>query len=440
MKIINAWICQLRNGNIIPVFGNLEIKNGKIDSIMVKDFDITNLEKNHSEEIIDARGRVLTIPNVNFHDHIYSRLAKGLDIDSDMSTFPNILKNLWWKLDTLLDHNMIKASAQIAALDSIRNGVTYIIDHHSSPHCARNSLNTISLQLEKFKLRNILCFETSDRNGKQIKDDGIDENLRFLNNYSTADSQSLLGLHASFTLSNDSLEAAEELVKECYWGTHAHLCEDISDVDITMQNFSKRPMQRFYDYNLLNKKSIVAHGIHLNKDDFNLLRKSGAALVFNIDSNMNNSVGLQKFDQIPNNIPILIGSDGMHSNIARAVKELFLQVRHAGLSFEVAFRFIQKLYIDQHEFIKRFFTDFTSLQVGDRADFIIWDYVPPTPISKNNFWGHYIYGILERPVKTVFQYGQPLLDNFQLLNIDEEKILHDIFSQGERLSNKFNKD
>lgn len=440
MKVINAWICKIKDNSVIPIFGDLEIEEGKIVKIEIRQFDLLNLRTSENSETIDAKGRVITIPNVNFHDHIYSRLAKGLDIKGDMSNFPNILKNLWWKLDSLLDLEMIEASAKIAALESIQNGVTYIVDHHSSPNFAKDSLRTISKTLEDFNLRNVLCFETTDRNGKELSENGFNENINFLKNYTTVNSKSLLGLHASFTLDDDSLKNASKLIIENNWGIHVHLCEDKSDVDLSQEKYSAKPMRRFEKNNLLNDKSILAHGIHLDEEDFELIKNSKASLVFNLDSNMNNSVGLQKFKMIPKEIPILIGTDGMHADVARSFKELFLQLRNAGLSFDDSFSFMVKTYFDQNNFIKKFFPDFTNLQLFERADFIIWDYVPPTPLNQNNFWSHYIYGIIERPIKTVMQNGEILLDEFKFKNVNESKILNGIYSHGERLFKKFNEE
>lgn len=439
MKILNAWICQINNNSVKPIFGELEIEDGIITSINPKVFKVGNFSSSDNSNAIDAMGRVVTIPNVNFHDHIYSRLAKGLNIKGDTSNFPNILKNLWWKLDSILDLDMIKASSQMAALESIKNGVTYIIDHHSSPNSANNSLKIISENLESFKLRNVLCFETTDRNGEVLKEKGFDENLNFLENNARENSKSLLGLHASFTLNDKTLQYAAQLVQKYNWGVHVHLCEDISDVALSNEKYKATPMRRFSKYKILNKRSILAHGIHMDEEDFELIRDSGAALVFNLDSNMNNLVGLQKYKMIPKDIPILIGTDGMHSNIARSIKELFLQIRHAGFTFDEAFTFTIKTYFDQLKFIKNFFPDFTNLQINDRADLIIWDYVPPTPINQDNFWGHYIYGILERPIMTVVQKGELLLNSYNLINLDETKINDEIFMQGERLFKEFNK-
>jgi cytosine/adenosine deaminase-related metal-dependent hydrolase len=355
-----------------------------------------------------------------------------------MSTFPNILKNLWWKLDALLDYDMIKASAKMAALESIRNGVTYIIDHHSSPHFAENSLKIIGETLDSFKLRSILCFETTDRNGGQLRDKGIKENLNYYQNNTSSNRKSLFGMHASFTLENNTLNTISEIINHYDLGVHVHLCEDSSDNEISYQKYSESPVKRFGKYGMLNEKCILAHGIHLNSEDYEIINDSGSSMVFNIDSNMNNSVGLQKYRSFISDTPILIGTDGMHSNYARSVKELFLQLRHSKFSFDEAFTFVSKSFFDQQKFIKRFFGDFPELKVDDRADFIIWDYVPPAPLNKKNFWGHFIYGVVERPVKYVLHNGKVLLDNYMIKNVDDTEISAEIYEQGKKLSTKFN--
>ncbi len=147
IKINKCMISQIVDDSINPIFGDILIENGKITSII--EHDIANHTHDKDENNIDAEGRVVTIPLVNFHDHIYSRLAKGLPIQGEMNSFQNILKNLWWKLDLDLDLEMTKASAQMAVLESIRNGVTYIFDHHASPNNTLGSLAEIANVIEE---------------------------------------------------------------------------------------------------------------------------------------------------------------------------------------------------------------------------------------------------------------------------------------------------
>jgi hypothetical protein len=152
---------------------------------------------------------------------------------------------------------------------------------------------------------------------------------------------------------------------------------------------------------------------------------------------MNNSVGLIDLRKIPNAITLLNGTDGMHSNVAKSFKQLFLLSRSQGFSFEESFALIKKVYFDQIGFVKKYFDDFPSLMENERADFIVWDYFPPTPLSKENFWSHFIYGILESKISSVFQNGEILLLNGNITMINEVDEQNEIYLSGEKLFNKF---
>lgn len=435
--IHNAWICQIKNNTVIPVFADLTIEHGKISTIRPMDFsNFISQNENDKNSDFDVKGRMVTLPLINFHDHFYSRLAKGLPAMGPMDNFENVLKNLWWKLDLALEPEMIAAAAQMSVLESIRNGVTYIFDHHASPAATAGSLEIIRDELKKNGLRGVLCFEVSDRNGEKLKEQALIENLQFIEN-GDADFKGMLGLHASFTVADQTLARCAEIVKQTAAGIHIHLNEGGLDRMASFEKFGLPPVQRLERAGLLSENAILAHGIDLIELDYQTIKNCGCAIVYNADSNLNNSVGLANFRNVPKEIPILTGSDGMHANIARSMKQLFLLYRHAGASFDEAFSWFQKIYFDQLQFVSKYFSDFPMLNLGDRADFIVWDYVPPTPISAENFWGHFIYGILERPVYAVMQKGEWLLKEHRFIAVDEEKISRQIYQQGEKLYQKF---
>lgn len=438
IRITNAWLCQIEDNSVKPAFADVTIDKGKIKDVIKKDFEHYTAEKRISDlNIFDAAGRVVTIPNVNFHDHFYSRLAKGLNVTGDTSNFYSILKNLWWKLDLALDLEMVTASSQMAAAESIRKGVTYIFDHHVSPSFTHGSLKTIAKILEDFSLRGVLCFETSDRNGSDLSWQALEENETFFKEFQTEDIKALYGLHASFTLEDKTLKSISKFIEEFKCGIHIHLCEDKADNELSLTNYKKQPVQRLVDNRLLNDKSILAHGIHLDENDYNLISEFKSAIVYNPDSNLNNSVGIPNYELVPKSIPILCGTDGMHADPVSSSKKLFLLHRHQGNSYEKSFNWISKIYFDQIDFVKRLFPDFTSLRVGDRADLIIWDYVPPSPFHSANFFGHWIYGITERSIHSVVQKGKFLMKDFEIQGIDEATLNREIYKQGKRLAEKF---
>lgn len=436
--ISNAWICSIENEKVIPVFGDIIVDNGVITKIRERNYDYF-LEHPHkvNEESYNAGGKVITVPLVNFHDHFYSRLAKGFTIKGPTENFSEILHNYWWKVDKLLDNQMIKASAKQAALESIKNGVLYIFDHHSSPKNSIGSLRNIIDILAEFNLRGTLCFETTDRNGVELAAKGLLENKQINESLSSTNFKSMLGLHASFTLSDDTLADAGDLLKNYDLGIHIHLSEDDLDNKISVDVAGKRPLERLDEFNLLNIKSILAHGIYLNDSDYEILHKNGSAIAINLDSNYNNSVGLPNVAEIPEYIPILIGTDGMNANPAKMMKQYFLLLRHQKASYDEAFHRLQKSYFDQLVFIKRYFPDYTFLREGDKAEFIIWDYSPPAPLNANNFFSHYIYGIVESRISGCFRDDKYLMKDFLLPDFDEFNISAEIAVQGRKLKTLF---
>lgn len=438
LKIRNAFICQPGQDSVIPIFGDIEIAGGKISAITPKAFtpDAMNAENNDAS-IYDAKGRMVTIPLVNFHEHIYSRLGKGLPLKGDFSNFVNVLKNLWWKLDQFLDEDMNYASAEMTALESIRNGVTYIFDHHASPNATKGSLSTIKQALQKYNLRGVLCFETTNRYGEGKAIEGLEENLRFSLYDSDADFKGMIGLHASFTVDDIILERAKEAMSVAKTGVHVHVCEGAADRTESEKLFGADPVHRFMKAGVIDDKSIFAHCIHLQDDDLAILKEFQPAAVFNGDSNLNNAVGISKYSSLQAVTRTLAGTDGMHANLARSLKQLFLLARHSGMSSDEAFSFAIKLYFQQIDFVRKYFPDYPTLQPEQRADFIIWDYVPPTPVTADNFFGHYIYGALEYPVRCVVQNGKFLLKDYQFTFSGEDDAHKAIYQQGERLYRKF---
>lgn len=436
MKIYNAWVCKIGDQVIEPLFCDLLIEDGVIKKLIPIKFDsfINGRRKVKADEF-DASGRVVTIPLVNFHDHIYSRLTKGVPIKGKTDNFQNILKNVWWKIDRILDADMITASAEMTAMESIKHGVTYIFDHHSSPNFANKSLRYIAKVLRANEIRSVLAFETTDRNGRLLSKKSLETNKSFYHNFTGADLKSMFGLHASFTLNDSTLQDVSGFINENNLGIHIHLCEDPLDRITSKSKHKKLPVDRLCDFGLLNDKSILSHAIHLTKAEYKKIANYGSAIAINIDSNLNNSVGIPKFDQMEE-IPLLAGTDGMHANPGRTIKNTFLLSRHMGFSFDESFDLIKKIYFDQIKFIKQYFFYYPELNKGDRADFIIWDYVPPTPITKDNFWGHFIYGMLESNIHSTIQQGNVLMKEGKLQSINEEKTYRKIYKQGEKLYSK----
>jgi len=445
-ELCNVWLCRLDGDSVRPEFCDLIVTEGKIGDIRPADYRrylssgsgraIPSSSTRSSGEVIDAQGRAATSPMVNFHEHFYSRLAKGLALPGPMNDFHSILKSFWWRFDQALDADMVEACARLGVVESIRNGVTYVFDHHSSPKFIHGSLDTLARALSEAGLRGVLCLETSDRNGRRVTEASFEEQREFISQSANGNIRGLVGLHAPFTLADRTLRKAASLCSELNTGIHIHLAEDRYEQQYSRDTFGCTAAVRLQGFGLLDRPGILAHGVHLEPGDWRVLSKGQCALVVNPDSNLNNGVGLGRFTKIPGSISVLAGTDGMHASPGRSIKQLFLLHRHQGGEISKSFQFIRKIYFDQVRFVRKFFPDYPDLKIGDPADLVIWDYRPPSPFSADTYWGHLIYGLLESPAWTVLMQGKPLLADHTLRSVDSDSISRSAAVQGTRLFKK----
>ncbi|MCA1741060.1 MAG: amidohydrolase family protein, partial [Bacteroidales bacterium] len=176
-------------------------------------------------EVIDCTGKLVTKSFAVGHHHAYSALARGMGAPKNTPrNFLEILKYVWWTLDKKLDAELIEMSALVTAMECARNGSTFVIDHHASPFAVSGSLGIIAGAFEKVGLSHLLCYETSDRDGKVIAGEGLEETESYLKDHS-----GLVGLHASFTVGDDTLRRAVDLMNKSGSGIHIHVAEDNHD-------------------------------------------------------------------------------------------------------------------------------------------------------------------------------------------------------------------
>ena len=169
---------------------------------------------------------------INAHHHLYSALAVGMPLPkNNPSNFNEILQEVWWKMDLALDRDSTQACFEAGLLDSLKAGTTTIIDHHCSPSYIEGSLSLLAETSEKLGLNISTAFEISDRNGHEKIEASLQENIDAIKKFSgTPHVHPMLGLHASFTLSDSSLAKIRDSVgKLDCWGIHAHVSEDKAD-------------------------------------------------------------------------------------------------------------------------------------------------------------------------------------------------------------------
>jgi cytosine/adenosine deaminase-related metal-dependent hydrolase len=382
---------------------------------------------NNSDIEVDCTGKFVTKSFGCAHHHIYSALAAGLKpLQKKPTNFLENLKYLWWKLDRALDLEIIKACALVTAVNLIKNGVTFVIDHHSSPNAVKTSLSAIAEIFDKIGISHLLCYELSDRNGKRAAKEGLEETEGHL----SSGRQGLVGLHASFTVGDLLLKKAVLLAEKYSSGLHIHTAEDIIDQEHCMKKYKKRVVERLNNVGVLNfPKTILAHCLHLNKSEKEILKESKIYIAENVESNLKNRVGY--FNSIGLTDKIMLGTDGMHSDMLKSMKVAFNMGK---IQEDITLEQVYKRFRMIHNYINE-----NNFYGDEPNNLIILDYDPPSEIDENNFLSHFIFGIDSRNIESVISNGKFLMRNRQLKTIDEDEVFAFAREMGKKLNNKIDK-
>jgi putative selenium metabolism protein SsnA len=376
-------------------------------------------------EAVDCAGKIVLPGFICAHHHFYSTMARGMAIPGEpASNFVEILERLWWKVDKAIDGEDITLSAQIPLIECIRNGTTTIIDHHASPSMRDGSLDLIEAAVREAGLRASLCYEVSDRNKPG---GGIKENERFIKKVGKGDGQiaAMMGLHASFTCSDETIETCVGIAKDAGVGCHIHVAEDLADRTDSLDKYGVPTVERLHKLDVTGEKSIFVHCVHVDESEMETVAGTKTIIVHNPESNMNNAVGVtQVLKMLEKGILVGLGTDGMASDMLSQMRCAYLLHRLDNRDPRVAFMEAPQLLLGNNADIveRQFGIRVGELDEGLPADMAILDYYPPTPLDENNFLGHLIFGLTDATVDTTVCRGQILMKNKQILSMDEERI------------------
>lgn len=375
------------------------------------------------EKIIDCSGKFITKSFSCGHHHVYSALARGMGAPKkNPENFLEILQYVWWTLDKALDLEIIRYSALATAMSCAKNGVTFAIDHHASPFAVEGSLETIAKAFDEVGVGHLLCYEISDRDGMEISRKGLAESAAYLSGR-----QGLVGLHASFTVGDETLRQAVTLAGQTQSGIHVHVAEDECDQVHCLTHYNKRVIERFEEAGVLEfSKTILGHCLHLTQNERNRVAGSPAWIVQNTESNLNNQVG--NFNSAGLGQNIMMGTDGMNSDMLRSAKLAFF----AGHNYDqIDYAETYRRFRNVHHYIAR-----NAFSGDGENNLVVLDYDTPTPLTGNNFLGHFLFGIESRHVAHVISNGKLIVENGNILTVNEAEILTETKKQAARLWKK----
>ena len=424
LVIENGLIVTMDKQQRILKQGTVAVEDGKIIGVE-KASEAKGKYK--AEKVIDATGKIVMPGLICAHHHLYSTFARGMSIPGEPAkNFTEILEKLWWKLDNLLTKEDVYYSSLVPLIECVRNGTTTIVDHHESQSYQRGSLDEIARAVKEVGIRASLCLGTSDRYGRGKE--GLEENKRFLSLLNSQPSELLngmIGLHATFTVDDATLDESVKLARKYDVGVHVHCAEDKVDEDQSLKKYNMRVIERLNSHGALGEKSIAVHCVHVDEKEMDILKATGTNVVHNPESNMNNAVGCADVLGImEKGINVGLGTDGMSSDMLAQMRCAYLLQRHVKKDPRVAFLEAPAMLLNNNPKIVERVAGWRVGEIaeGALADMVLIDYFPPTDLNENNFLGHLIFGLVDATVDTTVCNGKILMENKKLVDLDEKSI------------------
>ena len=379
----------------------------------------------------DCSGTLVLPGNVCAHHHLYSSLSRGMPYRlAAPQNFVQILQRVWWRLDRALDEPAVRLSALAGGLGALRAGTTTVIDHHASPNFIDGSLDVIAGALAELGLRSLLCYEATDRDGLARAAAGVAENRRFLGAAHPL-ARGMMGAHASFTLSDDTLAACAEGAAAAGAGVHIHVAEDAADQADAEAAYGMSVVERLDRAGILRADALLAHCVHVTGPEIAHIAASGAAVAHNARSNMNNRVGYSPLAR--DGARVALGTDGIGGDMITESQVAYFRAVEAGAATGPGWplrRLAEGARIAGRSFGE---PDLGTIVPGAPADLTVLDYPAPVPLIAENLPGHWVFGISPADVRDVVVAGDLVIADRRSTRVDEAKIADQAAREAKRL-------
>ena len=421
-------------GTIIPN-GFVRIEGEKIAEIG------SGTPAGSSERTLDASECVVIPGLITAHTHLYGILLRGANLNIEPPLdFAQILQRVWWPVDEALTLEDANASALSASADMLRNGSTFFADTYSGPNSIEGSLDAIAEATSKVGIRAMLAFEMTERNEPGEAKRGLKESIRFAKKCKKDPlTSAMMSLHASFTVGDEIVIEAVATARNLEMPITVHTSEGLVDLHHNLEEYGERTVERLDRVGLLGPRTVLAHCVHVDEHELDLIAASGSSVAHNPMSNMLNAVGTAPVPKmLERGIPVGLGNDGW-------IYDPFENMRCALTVHRLASG--NPSIIGAEEILKMATLDgatcygleheIGSIEPGKLADIVLLDTTRvPTPLTPNSVVGHLVNTFSGRDVKSVFVHGEKVVDNSKLVRISDEKVSEISSESAKRLWSK----
>ena len=422
-KIINATLLDVEN-NKVNYNTTVCIDNSNI--VFVGENENLLAQSFVSDKVIDFEGDILSAGFINAHNHNAMTLFRGLkdDLPLDKWLFDNM-----FVIEKYLNKNDIYYGTQLGLLEGLKSGITTNFDSYFN----QDAIVQANIDLKT----RLVCSvgATQEQNSynsiiNMYKDLPKDNELISYMAYA----------HSIYTIDTKGLEDTVCVARDYKLPLHIHLAETLNEVGECVQKYNKTPIQLIEDIGFFEHKCLIAHGVHIDKDDYLSIVQKNVSVAHCPSSNMKLGSGIAPiYSMIEAGINVCLGTDGPASNNSIDMfREMYLgsllqkvnlhetQIMPASLLVKMAtINAAKALNLDNK---------IGKIKEGYKADLVRISINDINILPLNDYYSGIVYSGKPENVKMTMVNGEILYENGKFADfIDTDKIIFECKNANKRL-------
>ncbi|PSQ04488.1 S-adenosylhomocysteine deaminase [Halobacteriales archaeon QS_6_71_20] len=262
-----------------------------------------------ADRTLDAGGGLVIPGLVNAHCHVAMTLLRGYADDEPLETW---LRDHVWPVEAELSAEDVRVGAELGLVEMIRSGVTAFGDMYFH-------VDEVAAAVERAGVRARLGrgVVTVGKDEAAARED-LEESFAVaerLDGAADGRIRTAVMPHSLTTVDDDLLAAAADRAGDADVPIHFHLDETTDEVDPIVDEHGVRPAEHADDLGLLGPDTWVAHGVHADATELELLAERDTSVVHCPASNMKLASGAAPVQaMLDAGVPVALGTDGAASN------------------------------------------------------------------------------------------------------------------------------
>ncbi|WP_458185747.1 amidohydrolase [Haladaptatus sp. NG-WS-4] len=373
-----------------------------------------------ADETLDASDGLVIPGLVNAHCHAAMTLLRGYADDKPLESW---LREDIWPVENALTPEDVRAGTELALLEMIRSGTTGFADMYFHVEEVADAVENAGVRARIG--HGVVTVGKDEEAAREDFETSLEIARRFDGAADGRISTAVMP-HSLTTVGERYLNEYVPRAREIGVPLHYHANETQSEVRPLVEDSGLRPMEYAREEGMADSEDFVAHGVHLNSTEIDLLAETGTAVVHCPASNMKLASGMAPVQaMLDAGVTVGLGTDGTASNNDL---DMFGEMRDAAMLGKLAANDASAVraesVVDMATAGSATALEFASGRVeeGANADLAVLDLSAPHLTPHHDLVSHLVYAARGSDVRHTMCDGRVLMEDRDVVTIDDESV------------------